>query len=268
MLKFFLPAPDPKELVRKWKSSLKSEERGIERQIFQLKQEEKKVQRSIKECAKRGDMNSAKASQAHTLLPGCAWILLRLPAAAWSHSGAVAYPSASRTFDCSPQHADHTLDLNHVLAKGVLDTRKAISRMYTNKAHLMDIGNTLTQQLAMLKVAGVMSKSTEVMKVVGETMKLPALQKTMMEMSKEMMKAGLIDEMMSDAMDSAMDTDEMEEETEAQVEAILAELAVEVALFIEVSETAQAKVAQQAAEDQAQEDDMDQLNARLNAVRS
>lgn len=33
MLKFFLPQPDPKELVRKWQSSLRAEERGMDRQI-------------------------------------------------------------------------------------------------------------------------------------------------------------------------------------------------------------------------------------------
>lgn len=45
----------------------------------------------------------------------------------------------------------------------------------------------------------------------------------------EMMKAGLIDEMMNDALDSALDTEDMEEETEEQIEQVLAEIAGETA---------------------------------------
>lgn len=41
----------------------------------------------------------------------------------------------------------HALLCKQVLAKEILATRKAVSRMYTNKAQLMDIGITLTQQM-------------------------------------------------------------------------------------------------------------------------
>ena len=40
-----------------------------------------------------------------------------------------------------------------------------------------------------------------------------------------MMKAGLIEEMVSEAMDSAMDTEDMEEETDEQIDQVLAEIA-------------------------------------------
>ena len=51
-------------------------------------------------------------------------------------------------------------------------------------------------------------------------MQAPQLSQTMMQMQREMAKAGVIDEMMEDAMDSAMDTDDMEEETEAEVDKV------------------------------------------------
>jgi len=41
-----------------------------------------------------------------------------------------------------------------------------------------------------------------------------------MEMSREMMKAGVIDEMMSDAIDGAIDDEEMEDETDAEVDKV------------------------------------------------
>jgi hypothetical protein len=54
---------DPKELVRKWKASLRSEVRGTEREMASLILEQKKAAKAIKEAAKRNDMGSAKASR-------------------------------------------------------------------------------------------------------------------------------------------------------------------------------------------------------------
>ncbi len=51
------------------------------------------------------------------------------------------------------------------------------------------------------------------------------LNQTMMEMSREMMKAGVIDEMMSDAIDDAVDGDDVEDETDAEVDKVHALLA-------------------------------------------
>ncbi len=51
-------------------------------------------------------------------------------------------------------------------------------------------------------------------------MQASKLNQTMMEMSREMMKAGVIDEMMSDAIDSAVDGEDVEEETDAEVDRV------------------------------------------------
>ena len=58
------------------------------------------------------------------------------------------------------------------------------------------------------------------MKLVNDLIKVPQLQATMAQMSREMMRAGMIDEAMGDAIDSAVDTDTMEEETEAEVDKV------------------------------------------------
>lgn len=42
----------------------------------------------------------------------------------------------------------------------------------------------------MVKVAGTLQRSTEVMKLVNESLRLPALQRTMMEMSKGGFRGG------------------------------------------------------------------------------
>ena len=46
--------------------------------------------------------------------------------------------------------------------------------------------------------------------------KVPEIQKTMQNMSKEMMKMGIIDEMMEDAMES-LDPEDIEEEADKEV---------------------------------------------------
>ena len=51
---------DPKELVRKWKGTLRTEIRRIDREMNSLLLEQKKAKSLIKEAAKRGDMASAK----------------------------------------------------------------------------------------------------------------------------------------------------------------------------------------------------------------
>lgn len=58
------------------------------------------------------------------------------------------------------------------------------------------------------------------MKVVNDLIKVPELNQTMQQMSKEMMKAGLIEETMGEMMDDAFDTDDIEEDADAEVDKV------------------------------------------------
>jgi len=51
---------DPKEQVRKWKQSMRGEQRKVDRQIRDIQREEAKVKRSIKDAAKRGHDSECK----------------------------------------------------------------------------------------------------------------------------------------------------------------------------------------------------------------
>jgi charged multivesicular body protein 3 len=75
-----------------------------------------------------------------------------------------------------------------------------------------------------MKIAGSMKASTEVMKSMSKLMSIPELQKTMADMSKEMMKAGIIDEMISDTMDSVLDEEDLDSVADAEVEKIITEI--------------------------------------------
>lgn len=74
-----------------------------------------------------------------------------------------------------------------------------------------------------------MSKSTEVMKLVNGLMKAPEVAATMQEFSKEMTKAGVMEEMVNDALDSTLDSEDMEEEIEEEVDKVLTAIAGETA---------------------------------------
>ncbi|MBW0511858.1 hypothetical protein O181_051573 [Austropuccinia psidii MF-1] len=108
------------------------------------------------------------------------------------------------------------------LAKEIVRSNKQKDRLFTSKARLNSIRMQLQHQLATLKVTGALQKSTEIMKLSNSLIKLPALSKTMQEMSKEMMKAGIMSEMVEDAIDTLdEDEEELEEEAEQEVQNVL-----------------------------------------------
>lgn len=108
-----------------------------------------------------------------------------------------------------------------ILAKEIVRSRKATNRIYMTKAHLNSIQLQMKNQLATLRVAGSLSKSTEVMQAMQNLVKLPEIAGVMREMSKEMMKAGIIEEMLEETMDSIEDTDELEEEVQTEVDKVI-----------------------------------------------
>ncbi|XP_044628729.1 charged multivesicular body protein 3 isoform X1 [Equus asinus] len=115
-------------------------------------------------------------------------------------------------------------DVCVVLAKELIRSRKAVSKLYASKAHMNSVLMGMKNQLAVLRVAGSLQKSTEVMKAMQSLVKIPEIQATMRELSKEMMKAGIIEEMLEDTFESMDDQEEMEEAAEMEIDKILFEI--------------------------------------------
>jgi charged multivesicular body protein 3 len=159
----------PEEQVRKWKSSLRKEERELDKTVRKIDQEEVKTKKFIKDAAKRGDSKSCK-----------------------------------------------------MLASEIIKARKQKEKLMISKAQLSSLGMQMQQQLSVAKVTGVLQKSTETMKVVNKLMRLPEINNTMRDMSVEMMKAGVIEEMMEDALGG--DNESVEEEAQEAVDQVLFEL--------------------------------------------
>jgi charged multivesicular body protein 3 len=165
------------------------------------------------------------------------------------------------------------------LAKELVRSRRAVNRLYENKAQLNSVSMHLGEIVATSRTVGHLSKSTEVMKIVNGLMKAPELATTMQEFSKEMTKAGVMEEMMNDAVDSALDSEDMEEEIEEEVDKVLASVAGETASQLpdaartqKVKQASTSKVPEEreaiAEGGDDDEEDMEEIRARLAKVRS
>ncbi|XP_063040743.1 charged multivesicular body protein 3 [Engraulis encrasicolus] len=164
-------------------------------------------------------------------------------------------------------------DVCVVLAKEVVQSKKAINKLYASKAQMNSILLSMKNQLALIRVSGALQKSTEVMKAMQSLVKIPEIQATMRELSKEMCKAGIIEEMMEDVFEGMEDEDEMEEEAEAEVDKILFEITAG-ALGKAPSKVTDAlpepepQGAAAASEEEEEEEDIEEMQSRLAALRS
>jgi len=111
-----------------------------------------------------------------------------------------------------------------ILAKEIVRARKAIAKIHTSKAHLNSIQLQMKNQLATLRVAGSLQKSTEVMQAMQSLISVPEVAATMRDLSREMMRAGIIEEMLEETMGTLEDQDELEEEAQEEVDKVLWEL--------------------------------------------
>ncbi|KAM9329879.1 charged multivesicular body protein 3 isoform 4-T4 [Gastrophryne carolinensis] len=158
-----------------------------------------------------------------------------------------------------------------ILAKEVVQSKRAIGKLYASKAHMNSILMSMKNQLAVLRVSGSLQKSTEVMKAMQNLVKIPEIQATMRELSKEMMKAGIIEEMLEDTFESMEDQDEMEEAAEKEIDNILFEITAG-ALGKAPSKVTDAlpepELEGATAASDEEEEDLEAMQSRLAALRS
>ncbi|KAG5035213.1 hypothetical protein AAZX31_04G138400 [Glycine max] len=163
------------------------------------------------------------------------------------------------------------------LAKELVRSRKTVNRLYENKAQMNSISMHLGESVAIARTVGHLSKSAEVMKLVNNLMKAPEMAVTMQEFSKEMTKAGVIEEIVNDAIDTALDSEDIEDEIEEEVDKVLTAIAGETAAQLpEAVRKERVKLPGQSvgaeeeviAEGVDDEEEMEEIRARLAKVRS
>ncbi|CAN9502120.1 unnamed protein product [Ophioblennius macclurei] len=164
-------------------------------------------------------------------------------------------------------------DVCLVLAKELIQSRRAVTKLYSSKAQMNSVILGMKNQGAVLRVAGSLQKSTEVMKAMQNLVKVPEIQATMRDLSKEMTKAGIIEEMLEDTFESMEDGEDMEEEAEEEVDKILFEITAgalgkapsKVTDALPETEPAGATAA---VSDEESEEDIEAMQTRLEALRS
>ncbi|CAD5176299.1 unnamed protein product [Musa acuminata subsp. malaccensis] len=163
------------------------------------------------------------------------------------------------------------------LAKEIVRSRRAVNRLYENKAQLNSVSMHLGELVATARTVGHLSKSAEVMKLVNNLMKAPEVAATMQEFSKEMTKAGVMEEMVNDAVDTALDSEDIEEEIEEEVDKVLAAIAGETVSqlpdAVRKEKMKQPSVStaveeREAVAEGAEDEDLDEIRERLARVRS
>ncbi|CAI8058230.1 Charged multivesicular body protein 3 [Geodia barretti] len=82
---------------------------------------------------------------------------------------------------------------------------------------------TMQQQVSMQRMVGAIGKSTEVMQAMQSLIKVPEISQVMLELSKEMTKAGMIEEILEETFEDLED-DDVEELADKEVEKVLWEV--------------------------------------------
>jgi charged multivesicular body protein 3 len=154
-------------------------------------------------------------------------------------------------------------------ARELIRHRRTSSRLVTAKAQLNSVQMQVNEAFAVRKIEGSIRASVGIMKDVNNLIRLPELSGTMQELSVELMKAGIIEEMVDDVLpEDGLE----EEEAEGEVDKILGEILrdrKEPKLPAAPEPEPQKRIEEEAEEeDEDAEVMMDQMRNRLEALRS
>mmetsp|Transcript_28651 Transcript_28651/g.49677 ORF Transcript_28651/g.49677 Transcript_28651/m.49677 type:complete len:224 (+) Transcript_28651:81-752(+) len=158
-----------------------------------------------------------------------------------------------------------------VMAKNLVQMRNAKTRLYSGRAQIGALQNQIQHTIATMKVAGAMQASTEVLSSLNNLIKLPEINATMLEMAREMEKAGLISEMVDDTFE-IIDGEEIDELADEELERVIAEVTEGRLAGAELAPTHVPAGAQQQADEEKLEEktpvdeEQERLRARLDAL--
>ena len=152
-----------------------------------------------------------------------------------------------------------------MLAKEIVRSRKAVNRLHNTKAQMNSVTMQMENQMAQQKVTGHLQKSAEVMKMMNKLTKTEQVRDSMQKMQEEMMKAGLLEEMVDDAM-GALDGDDDEEAADEEVQKVFEEFALDATKDMKSAGT-KAVAKQEVAAEEDDDEDMAALRSKLEGLK-
>jgi len=171
---------------------------------------------------------------------------------------------ASKRGQKNPSQAKQAAQETRIFARELIRVRKQNQRLHTSKAQLQSVQMQVNEAFSVRKIEGSIRASTGIMKDVNSLVRLPALTGTMQELSQELVKAGIIEEMVGDMLPEGEDLEGEDEEAEAEVEKILGEILKDRTPAVPVETVPDLPTAPVHAEEEGNEDE---IMARLEALR-
>ena len=175
---------------------------------------------------------------------------------------------ASKRGQKNPSQAKQAAAETRTFAREMIRIRKQSSRLATSKAQLQSVQMQVNEAFSVRKIEGSIKASTGIMKDVNSLVRLPELTGTMRELSQELVKAGIIEEMVGDSLPDDQLMEGEDDEAEAEVDKVLGEIL--------QGKLGQAKLAEAPVEEESipeedleeQEATLAQMRGRLEALKS
>lgn len=155
-----------------------------------------------------------------------------------------------------------------IFARELIRVRKQSSRLHTSKAQLQSVQMQVNEAFSVRKIEGSIKASTGIMKDVNTLVRMPELTGTMRELSAELMKAGIIEEMVGDTLPDNELLEGEDEEAEEEVEKVLGEILKD---QLPAGKAKEEELPAQPVEEEGEEDQaemLEQMRGRLEALKS
>lgn len=181
--------------------------------------------------------------------------------------------AASKRAQRNPSQAKQATSETKTFARELVRIRKQTSRLTTSRAQLQSVGMQVNEAFSVRKIQGSLQKSTGIMKDVNTLVRLPELSSTMHQLSTELVRAGIIEEIVDDAMPNDELLEGEDNEAEEEVDKILQEiLSGKLSQPAAVKPAAELVEATPAAESEPEFEDqeatLEQMRGRLEALKS
>lgn len=180
--------------------------------------------------------------------------------------------NASRRAQRNPSQAKQANAETKTFARELLRIRRQNTRLATSRAQLQSVQMQVNEAFSVRKIQGSLKKSTGIMKDVNTLVRMPELNNTMRQLSTELVRAGIIEEIVDDAMPNDELVEDELEEADAEVDKVLQEV-----LHGKLSKAEQPARVEQPVEEEAppaeaefedQEATLEQMRGRLEALKS
>ncbi|KAL4816850.1 Snf7-domain-containing protein [Aspergillus spinulosporus] len=178
--------------------------------------------------------------------------------------------NASKRAQRNPARAKQANLEVKMLARELVRVRRQATRLTTSRAQLQSVQMQVNEAFAVRKIQGSLQKSTGIMKDVNTLIRLPQLSATMHQLATELVRAGIIEEMVDDAIPNNELLEDEEAEADEEVDKILQEiLQGKLSQVEDVKPERPLEEPQQAEEEfEDQEAALAQMRGRLEALKS